>query len=78
MYKQTAGSFNAGKFLITPLSRLVKEGAFSASLSIRRGQGRQTHDRIYTFKPEFATRDGALSYAAAQGRDWLKNPAAFA
>lgn len=78
MYKQAAGSFSAGKFLITPLSRLVKEGAFSASLSIRRGQGRQTHDCIYTFKPEFATRDCALRYAAAQGRDWLVNPAAFA
>jgi hypothetical protein len=78
MFKKEAAPFSAGKFLITPLSRLVQGGAFTASLSIRRGQGRQTHDRIYTFKPEFATRDSALMYAAAQGRDWLVNPTAFA
>jgi hypothetical protein len=78
MFNPEAAPLSVGKFLITPLSRLAKEGAFTASLSIRRGQGRQTHDCVYTFKPQFATRDGALSYAAAQGRDWLINPTAFA
>lgn len=67
-----------GKFLITPLTRTVQAGRFLASLSIRRGQGTQTHDRVYTFKPEFSNRDSALVYAAAQGRDWLDNPSAWA
>jgi hypothetical protein len=78
MHTPTAAPFSAGKFLFTPLSRPAQAGGFAASLSIRRGQGRATHDRIYTFAPAFATRDSALRYAAAQGRDWLLNPTAFA
>jgi len=70
--------FTVGKFLITPLTRSDAAGRFIASLSIRRGQGAQTHDRIYTFKPEFANKDSALTYAAAQGRYWLLNPASLA
>jgi hypothetical protein len=70
--------FSVGKFLITPLTRSAAAGRFLASLSIRRGQGSQTHDRIYTFKPEFSTQDSALMYAAAQGRYWLLNPASLA
>lgn len=66
--------FSDGKFRLTPLSRSHPAGHHTASLSIRRGKGTQTHDRIYTFKPEFATPDCALSYAAAQGRHWLQNP----
>lgn len=73
-----ATPFKAGKFLITPLTRCLQGGVFSASLSIRRGQGSQTHDHVYTFKPEFASRDSALMYAATQGRYWLINPLAFA
>ncbi len=78
MYIPSAAPFSAGKFLITPFSRPAQAGGFAASLSIRRGQGRATHDRIYTFKPAFACRDSALRYAAEQGRDWLANPSAFA
>lgn len=78
MYIPAAAPLSAGKFLITPLSRPAQAGGFAASLSIRRGQGRATHDRIYTFKPAFKCRDSALRYAAAQGRLWLVNLAAFA
>lgn len=69
--------FTVGKFLITPLIRSKNTGRFSAALSIRRGRGTQTHDRVYTFKPEFTSRDGALVYAAAQGRYWMLNPASL-
>jgi len=60
-----------GKFLFTPLSRLSGHERYTASLSIRRGQGSQTQDSVYTFKPEFTCRDSALAYAAEQGRGWL-------
>lgn len=70
--------FAAGEFTITPLSRSHGTGHHTAVLSIRRGKGTQTHDRVYTFKPEFKTQDGALMYAAAQGRHWLVNPASLA
>jgi len=73
-----AEPFTAGKFLITPLTRAITNGLFTASLSIRRGRGTQTHDHVYSFKPEFKSRDSALMYAAAQGKYWLINPMAFA
>lgn len=63
---------------MTPMTRGAQDGTFTASLSIRRGSGTQTHDRIYTFTPEFATSDCALHYAAEQGQCWLHNPMALA
>jgi hypothetical protein len=75
---QESKPFTAGKFLITPLTRTIKNGLFTASLSIRRGRGTQTNDRVYSFKPEFDSRENALMYAADQGRNWLINPMAFA
>ena len=73
----TTHSFAVGEFRITPLSRSHGADRHTALLSIRRGQGSQTHDRVYTFKPEFKTQDSALMYAAAQGRYWLLNPASL-
>ena len=70
--------FAVGEFRITPISRSHGAGHHTALLSISRGTGRQTHDRVYTFKPEFSTQDSALLYAAAQGRYWLLNPASLA
>jgi hypothetical protein len=70
--------FAVGNFRITPLSRSHDAGHHTAVLSIRRGEGSQTNDRIYTFKPEFKCQDSALMYAAAQGRDWMINPSLLA
>ncbi len=60
------------------MARTATPGRFTASLSIRRGQGTQTHDRIYAFPPEFTSLDSALMYAATQARQWLANPACLA
>ena len=70
--------FTVGKYLLTPLSRIADSGRFTASLSVRSGQGRGTHDRIYTFMPEFATRENALVHATAQARAWLCQTPAMA
>ncbi len=78
MHSLSAQPFTAGKFVITPLSRTVPNGQFTASLSIRRGQGALSHDRVYSFKPEFDTRESALMYATVQGKNWVINPMAFA
>ena len=59
--------FSVGKFVVSPLSRLEASGQFSSSVSIRRGM----HDRLMRFVPHFATREGALRYAIAEGRTWL-------
>ncbi len=71
--------FTAGKYLVTPLSRASEDGQhFTASVSIRSGQGRGTHDRIYTFRRAFGSSQAALRHALAQGRHWLDNSRTFA
>ena len=77
MTVSVAAAFASGKFHFTPWSRVAADGAFTACLSIRRGRGMQTHDRVYTFARRFASADSALRYAAAQARAWLANPRAF-
>ena len=72
-----AAAFASGRFHLTPLSRTAHDGAITAGLSVRRGSGMQTHDRVYTFARRFACRDSALRYAAEQGRAWLVDPRAF-
>jgi hypothetical protein len=70
-------SFVTGKYLITPMSRTADNGSFTASVSIRSGQGSGTHDRIYSFAPEFMVRENALLHAATQGRNLLVSSRAF-
>ena len=78
MTTHTNSAFTAGKFLITPMTRSCQSGRYIASLSVRRGQKSQTHDKVYSFHPEFDSADSALTYAAVQGRQWLINPKTFA
>jgi len=65
-------AFSVGKYLVSPLSRRSESGHYLASVSIRSGSGSGTHDRVYRFVPEFATREGALAYAIAEGHSWLQ------
>lgn len=65
-------AFSVGKYLVSPLTRLNDAGQYIASLSIRSGSGRGTHDRVFRFQPEFSTREGAVQYAIDQGHLWLQ------
>jgi len=56
-------AFSVGKYLVSPLSRLSESGRYLASVSIRSGSGRGTHDRVFRFIPQFDTQEGALQYA---------------
>jgi hypothetical protein len=77
MSPSTTLPHSVGKHLITPLTGSAAAGRFVAALSIRRGRGTATHDKVYTFKPEFASAHSASAYAAAQGRNWRLNPASL-
>lgn len=70
-------AFSVGKYLVSPLIRRNVSGQYTASVSIRSGSGRGTHDRVFRFIPEFATREGALRYAIAEGHSWLQQRHAF-
>jgi hypothetical protein len=65
-------TFSVGKYLVSPLTTLTPAGTYAPSVSIRSGQGRATHDRVFRFSARFPTREGANCYAAEQGRLWLQ------
>jgi hypothetical protein len=71
-------AFSVGKYLVSPLTRTTESGQYTASVSIRSGRGSGTHDRVFRFLPEFATREGALAYAIAEGHSWLQQRHGFA
>ena len=71
-------AFSVGKYLVSPLTRLTESGQYTASVSIRSGNGRGTHDRVFRFVPQFATREGALQYAIDEGHSWLRQHYGFA
>jgi hypothetical protein len=71
-------AFSVGKYLVSPLTRLNDAGQYIASLSIRSGSGRGTHDRVFRFQPEFSTRECAVQYAIDQGHQWLQQRHAHA
>jgi hypothetical protein len=58
--------------LVSPLTRLTPTGAYAPSVSIRSGQGRATHDRVFRFEARFPTHEDAHHYAAHQGLLWIE------
>lgn len=67
MSSMTQESFRIGKLLFTPFCRLAEDGRYKAGLSIKRGQGFSTHDRVSVYVPTFTSVEGALLYARAMG-----------
>lgn len=63
--------FSLGRYVVSPLTRLLDDGAYSASVSIRSGRGQASSDRVLRLIGRFTTADGALLHAAAQGRAWV-------
>lgn len=68
-------TFSVGKYLVSVLTKLTPAGNYAPSVSIRSGQGRTTHDRVFRFAARFARRDDARRYAADQGLLWLQQSA---
>lgn len=63
--------FSLGRYVVSPLTRRLDDGAYSASVSIRSGRGQASSDRVLRLLGRFTTADGALLHAAAQGRAWV-------
>ena len=60
-----------GKYLISPLTRLLDDGWFACSVSIRAGTGRGTTDRVVRLTRLFRDRLAAAEYAMAEGLQWI-------
>jgi len=71
MENYISNSITTGKYLISPLSRLLRDGRYAASVSIRSGTGSATHDRVLRLVPVFDSQQAALRYATQEGLSWI-------
>jgi hypothetical protein len=60
-------SFSVGKYLVSPSSKRLDDGAYCASVSIRSGRGSASTDRVMRFTPRFKSERSACRYAREQG-----------
>ncbi len=65
-----------GKYLISPLTKLLSNGWYACSVSIRSGTGSHTHDRVLRLTRLFQSHLAAVRYATAEGLQWIghRNP----
>ena len=62
-----------GRFLVSPLAKLLDNGLFGASVSIRSGSA--STDRVMRFIGQFDSADAAQRYAHHQGLIWVAESA---
>ena len=60
-----------GRFLVSPFAKLLDNGLFGASVSIRSGRGSASTDRVMRFNGHFESADAAQRYAHDQGLIWV-------
>jgi hypothetical protein len=60
-----------GKYLISPMTRLVENGWYACSVSIRSGRGQATTDRVVRLTKLFRESVHAAEYALAEGLQWI-------
>ena len=62
--------------MISPLIKLLENGWYATSVSIRSGSGSGTHDRVLRLTRLSKSRLAAVRYAIAEGLQWIghRNP----
>lgn len=60
-----------GKYLVSPLIKVLDNGWFAGSVSIRSGSGSTTSDRILRLTRLFRSLTEAASFAHAEGLQWI-------
>jgi hypothetical protein len=64
-------NITVGRYLISPLTRVLDNGWIASSVSIRSGNGSATTDRVLRLTRLCRTPAAAVAYALAEGRQWL-------
>ena len=63
-------TITVGKYLISPLTRLLENGWYASAVSIRFG----AHERVLRITRLFQDRLAAVRYATAEGLQWISHP----
>jgi hypothetical protein len=61
----------AGRYLISPLTKMLENGWYACSVSIRSGSGSATTDRVVRFTRLFEDATEAARYATREGLHWV-------
>jgi hypothetical protein len=64
-------TITVGRYLISPLTKLLENGWYASSVSIRSGSGRGAHDRVLRLTRLCQTKLAAVRYATAEGLKWI-------
>lgn len=60
-----------GRYLISPATRLLENGWYSCSVSIRSGSGQATTDRVLRLTSLFRDSVSAAEFATADALRWI-------
>ncbi|MVQ28804.1 hypothetical protein GON04_05085 [Ramlibacter sp. MAH-25] len=60
-----------GKYLISPLIKVLENGWFACAVSIRSGKGQSSTDRVLRFTRLFRDHGSAADYARSEGSQWI-------
>jgi hypothetical protein len=66
-----AGAQRVGKYLISPLIKVLEDGSFATSVSIRSGSGSATTDRVLRLTRIFRCTAEAAAGAHAEALRWI-------
>jgi hypothetical protein len=69
--KDNNGRMTVGKYLISPMTRLLENGWYACSVSIRSGRGQATTDRVLRLTRLFRDSASASNYAVGEGLQWM-------
>lgn len=62
-----------GKYLVSPLVKVLDDGWFASSVSIRSGAGSATTDRVLRLTRIFRCATEAAAYCHAEALRWISN-----
>jgi hypothetical protein len=71
MHNNKHDPVTVGKYLISPMTRLLENGWYAVSVSIRSGRGQSTTDRVLRLTRLFRDSVTAAEYALAEGLQWI-------
>jgi hypothetical protein len=68
---RNAGAKRVGKYLVSPLVKVLEDGSFASSVSIRSGSGSATTDRVLRLTRIFHCAGEAAAGAHAEALRWI-------
>jgi hypothetical protein len=73
-YNNSNTNITVGKYLVSPIIRMLDNGWYATSVSIRSGSGQATTDRVLRLTRLCRSKVAAVEYAIGEGLAWIGAP----